>query len=38
MPVVEKEYRVMKDANHRAIAGLSMGGGQALVDRPQLSR
>jgi enterochelin esterase-like enzyme len=30
MPIVEKEYRVKKDANHRAIAGLSMGGGQAL--------
>ena len=30
MPIVEKEYRVTKDANHRAIAGLSMGGGQAL--------
>jgi enterochelin esterase-like enzyme len=30
MPIVEKEYRVKKDAEHRAIAGLSMGGGQAL--------
>ena len=30
MPIVEKEYRVKKDADHRAIAGLSMGGGQAL--------
>jgi len=30
LPIVEKEYRVQKDADHRAIAGLSMGGGQAL--------
>src|SRR5262249_25644202 len=30
MPTVEKEYRTIKDANHRAIGGLSMGGGQAL--------
>jgi enterochelin esterase-like enzyme len=30
MPLVEKNYRVVADANHRAIAGLSMGGGQAL--------
>jgi len=29
-PLVEKNYRVVADANHRAIAGLSMGGGQAL--------
>jgi enterochelin esterase-like enzyme len=31
MPLIEKEYRVGKDANQRAIAGLSMGGGQALT-------
>lgn len=31
MPLVEKNYRVVADANHRAIAGLSMGGGQALA-------
>ena len=31
IPLVEKEYRVGKDANHRAIAGLSMGGNQALT-------
>jgi enterochelin esterase-like enzyme len=31
LPLVEKEYRVAKDANHRAIAGLSMGGNQALT-------
>jgi len=30
IPFVEKKYRVYKDAGHRAIAGLSMGGGQAL--------
>ncbi len=26
IPYVEKNYRVIKDANHRALAGLSMGG------------
>jgi enterochelin esterase family protein len=31
IPLVEKEYRVTKDADHRAIAGLSMGGNQALT-------
>jgi enterochelin esterase-like enzyme len=30
LPLVERNYRVYKDADHRAIAGLSMGGGQAL--------
>lgn len=30
MPVVEKKYAVKTDREHRAIAGLSMGGGQAL--------
>jgi enterochelin esterase-like enzyme len=29
-PYVEKNYRVMGDQAHRAIAGLSMGGGQTL--------
>src|SRR5205814_2992758 len=29
IPLVEKEYRVVKDANHRAIIGYSMGGMQA---------
>jgi enterochelin esterase-like enzyme len=29
-PYVEKNYRVYKDGQHRAIAGLSMGGGQTL--------
>jgi enterochelin esterase-like enzyme len=29
-PYVEKNYRVYKDRQHRAIAGLSMGGGQTL--------
>ncbi len=28
--LVERNYRVYTDADHRAIAGLSMGGGQAL--------
>jgi enterochelin esterase-like enzyme len=30
MPAVEKNYRVLADREHRAIAGLSMGGGQTL--------
>jgi enterochelin esterase-like enzyme len=39
LPLVERNYRVYKDADHRAIAGLSMGGGQALsigLARPDL--
>jgi enterochelin esterase family protein len=31
LPLVESLYRVEKDAAHRAIAGLSMGGGQSLT-------
>ena len=31
IPLVEKKFRVIADADHRAIAGLSMGGGQALT-------
>ncbi|MEO8352858.1 MAG: alpha/beta hydrolase-fold protein [Chthoniobacteraceae bacterium] len=31
LPLVEKNYRVEKDPAHRAIAGLSMGGGQSLT-------
>lgn len=30
IPFIEKTYSVYKDREHRAIAGLSMGGGQAL--------
>jgi enterochelin esterase-like enzyme len=30
IPYVEKNYPVIKDSQHRAIAGLSMGGGQSL--------
>ena len=30
IPFIEKEYPVIKDSEHRAIAGLSMGGGQSL--------
>jgi enterochelin esterase family protein len=29
VPLIEREYRVVKDANHRAIIGYSMGGMQA---------
>jgi len=31
IPFVEKTYRVVPDTAHRAIAGLSMGGGQTIV-------
>lgn len=31
IPLVERKFRVAADADHRAIAGLSMGGGQALT-------
>ena len=31
MPRVEKEYRITKDRNARAIAGLSMGGSESLL-------
>jgi enterochelin esterase-like enzyme len=34
VPYVEKNYRVMADREHRAIAGLSMGGGQTLRVAP----
>jgi enterochelin esterase-like enzyme len=30
VPFVEKNYRVVADSDHRALAGLSMGGGQTL--------
>ncbi len=30
IPFIEKKYPVIKDREHRAIAGLSMGGGQSL--------
>ena len=39
MPYVEKNYRVTSDRDHRAIAGLSMGGGQTLnIAMPRLDR
>lgn len=31
IPLIEKRYRIHRDKRHRAIAGLSMGGGQAYV-------
>ncbi len=31
IPLVERRFRVIADPDHRAIAGLSMGGGQALT-------
>lgn len=31
VPFIEKNFRVKRDATHRAIAGLSMGGGQAYI-------
>src|SRR5687767_9603960 len=30
IPFIEKKYPVIRDSEHRAIAGLSMGGGQSL--------
>lgn len=30
IPAIQKHYPVLKDRDHRAIAGLSMGGGQSL--------
>ncbi len=30
IPTIESRYSVLKDSNHRALAGLSMGGGQSL--------
>jgi len=39
IPLVEKEYRVIKDANHRAIAGYSMGAGHSStigLNHPEL--
>ncbi len=30
IPFIEKKYKVYTDREHRAIAGLSMGGGQSL--------
>lgn len=30
IPFIEKKYSVIKDKDHRALAGLSMGGGQSL--------
>jgi enterochelin esterase-like enzyme len=31
VPLIEQSYRVLPDREHRALAGLSMGGGQAFV-------
>lgn len=39
IPLVEKEYRVIKDANHRAIVGYSMGAGHSStigLNHPEL--
>lgn len=41
IPLVESRYRVTADRDHRAIAGLSMGGGQSLaigVMHPEMFR
>lgn len=31
LPAIEKEYRIKSDKQHRAIAGLSMGGGGSII-------
>jgi enterochelin esterase-like enzyme len=41
MPMVERDYKVSRSAERRAIAGLSMGGGQTMniaFNRPELFR
>jgi enterochelin esterase family protein len=39
MPYIEQHYRVYTDNNHRAMAGLSMGGGQTLnIGVPNLAK
>ena len=41
MPMIEATYKVSKKADHRAIGGLSMGGGQTMniaFNRPELFR
>lgn len=41
IPLVESTYRVIPDADHRALAGLSMGGIQtlnAVIEHPELFR
>jgi enterochelin esterase family protein len=39
MPLVERNYRVYTDRKHRAMAGLSMGGGQTLnIGIPHLDK
>lgn len=39
MPYIEKHYRVHADRRHRALAGLSMGGGQTLnIGIPHLDK
>jgi enterochelin esterase-like enzyme len=39
MPLVEKSYRVVSDRQHRAMAGLSMGGAQTLnIGVPHLEK
>jgi enterochelin esterase family protein len=41
MPMVERDYKVSRSQNDRAIAGLSMGGGQTMniaLNRPELFR
>ena len=35
IPMIDATYRTMPDREHRAIAGLSMGGGPGTPDRPR---
>ena len=37
IPFIHSRFRTRADAGHRAMAGLSMGGGQTLEHRPEAS-
>ncbi len=37
MPLIESRYAVLADPEHRALAGLSMGGGAIATHRPEAS-
>ncbi len=35
IPMIDSTYRTLPDRDHRALAGLSMGGFQAYIDRAE---